>query len=893
MKQSRNHQHSLQPADWAALSRLALLTILIFSQSTAFLNSQIRIQNLFFGAEFAMRADFRGGAPVFTQQAFRSQEGLGHWEDANGDLLFWYAWPQAQRDTLVVDRNGQPMPGSRSMQALGSTTESAVCPVPGSPDRYYIFHQVSTDFDERIANSFFYYSTVDMAARGGAGDVVESNVLLDDSENQHEGLEVVAVLDPCTKEVDFYWLLRFNLSRGLVARRIDEDGIHDEELLLPWTAPPEADGRGELEYYRGKLGVALNSSGVMLLADFDPWRGIVRNAREIRLFPALPLTGPYGLEFSPDTSKVYVTRWRHSSDNILQYDLDDEQFRFYDYDLDVGQVELGPDDKLYFASTVRILVVDDPNQRMPPLREIAMPRDQTFLIAEGVTDPVQYYDALEGIEPPVIRITGPQEICPCGDQTLQSPAGFVGYEWQPGGASTASLQISRGGDYSVTVTDEFGCRYTSEPFSVRTLDDPGILSADTLKLDPDEEGILTLAFRGSSVAATCPPRPFRVTLVFRDAVLEVLELMRGGRIETDDSSNGERRLTISGSGREILEEIRLRGLRAADNYSLIEFRDFEWTDCPITVSEIRAGAVAVTPDLQVLQCACGAEGLELRAPEGFAAYRWEPGNAETRVITATESAEYHVTVTNDIGCEFRSEGLRIDLSQGRGSLMADTVASSPGSNVGMPLILQRPPLDACPPRRFRVQIQFNQYVLELLTLLHGSRIVSDENELELRRITIEGQVSGEPALLDTLEVLEFLTLVDAQHTSDVRILGFEWLDCSIVPAEISDGLVDLGESVCLPHRLQWVPIIPRLRISGPHPLIDQSEVEYIINVAGPVRLLLYDALGVVVQTLVDEELAAGTYKLPVSSAGLANGHYLLRLEAADGTVAVLRLTIAR
>ncbi|MCC7507159.1 MAG: SprB repeat-containing protein, partial [Saprospiraceae bacterium] len=58
--------------------------------------------------------------------------------------------------------------------------------------------------------------------------------------------------------------------------------------------------------------------------------------------------------------------------------------------------------------------------------------------------------------PSAVGIVGPTNICPGAVSTLQATPGFVVYEWL-GGEASATLPITQGGDYALTVTDSNGC----------------------------------------------------------------------------------------------------------------------------------------------------------------------------------------------------------------------------------------------------------------------------------------------------------------------------------------------------------------------------------------------------------------------------------------------------
>ncbi len=68
----------------------------------------------------------------------------------------------------------------------------------------------------------------------------------------------------------------------------------------------------------------------------------------------------------------------------------------------------------------------------------------------------------------------------------------------------------------------------------------------------------------------------------------------------------------------------------------------------------------------------------------------------------------------------------------------------------------------------------------------------------------------------------------------------------------------------------------------PNPFSDDAEIRYAVAAEAPIRLLLFDARGTLIRTLVEARTAgAGQYALTLRSEGLAGGTYLLVLEAGD------------
>jgi hypothetical protein len=81
--------------------------------------------------------------------------------------------------------------------------------------------------------------------------------------------------------------------------------------------------------------------------------------------------------------------------------------------------------------------------------------------------------------------------------------------------------------------------------------------------------------------------------------------------------------------------------------------------------------------------------------------------------------------------------------------------------------------------------------------------------------------------------------------------------------------------------------------AAPNPFVDQTELHFRAATTGPAQLLLYNALGQVVQTLYRGTAEAGRdYRFTVQGASLSGGLYIGHLEA-DGHVQTVRLVLSR
>ncbi len=416
---------------------------------------QVSIHNLYFNSTTnILRLNFSGPSPTTDYTGIGSGatigEGIAHVEDRNGKLKFWV------NASGVYDKTGTLMPGSAGILAHPSSTEIVVCPFPADYTKFYIF------YNNQLCSEL-YYALVDMNLRGGLGEVVSKNTVLDSGNSFAEGLEIVKI--PCSSD---YWLLAYQCYSGFKKFKIDTMGISTGTLLQPFNAESH-NGRGELDYHQGRLAYAVTYKNKVFLSDFNPSTGLMSNVQTIS-FAAT--NGLYGIEFSADASKVYASDWNNrnffgniSSPNLFRYDIATGSSSSWNIPYNttncnnatvegLGQIELGKDGKLYIphVNGCQITVVENPNVVTPTFSLI----DVNTILSTGVSDHIQseVWQALQ--------ISPDQSICE-GERVQLSIQGTNTYQWKPArglddplsSSPFVSPQVTT--TYTVYTENQFGC----------------------------------------------------------------------------------------------------------------------------------------------------------------------------------------------------------------------------------------------------------------------------------------------------------------------------------------------------------------------------------------------------------------------------------------------------
>lgn len=436
--------------------------------------------------------DFTTGVPQFLPSKTTTGEGCATVCAPNGQLLFY------SDGNRVWDRNHNLMPNgsgllgnSGGFSKNGSSTQGvAIIPFPADTNKYYLF---TLDCFEAITASYtgyLRYSVIDMSLNSGLGDVVSAkkNIVLDDFMSERM---TVAKGSGC-----FYWLITHrHSSNEFRAYRVDDNGIGPRvsSFTSSFTANEiNSNGNaymiGELKISpdQKRLASAANFPHAVELYAFDNRTGAV--TRPLRVYDGYGIL--YGVSFSPDNTKLYVSRRDYLGKpklSLLQFDLSllPDETAVKNSGIPVGDtatysgMRLGPGGRLYIAgyNINDMHVVNNPNLRgnacdVQPL-------------SFAVIDTIQYQMGFGNHVYSRLSLnvhTGTRTdtaFCFEGNSlTLHAPPGFGNYSWNTGELSS-SIDITKAGDYRVissgfcgSVTDAFNvtaacadCVYIPSAFS--------------------------------------------------------------------------------------------------------------------------------------------------------------------------------------------------------------------------------------------------------------------------------------------------------------------------------------------------------------------------------------------------------------------------------------------
>ncbi len=287
----------------------------------------------------------------------------------SGQLLFL-----SNGDT-VWNRNFQVMPHGTGLFGNSAISQSVlIVPMPGKDSIYYLFTLAGPEYDSRDVPINLYYSIIDMRLDGGKGDVVQSfkNILL------LEGLRQKLTAIPHISQ-DAYWLLTHQEnSDQFNIQLIDRDGfseataqaigptLHKQAYFSYGNGNDgclKASPDGSMVAYANFINTpAFDTVSTFELFDFNAATGMLSNHRNL----GSNYLWTYGVSFSPDNSKLYLSGVILSDFEqtfLHQFDLTTPNikasrigFSSDQYWLQAGgsllipALELAPDGKIYYTS---------------------------------------------------------------------------------------------------------------------------------------------------------------------------------------------------------------------------------------------------------------------------------------------------------------------------------------------------------------------------------------------------------------------------------------------------------------------------------------------------------------------------------------------------------------
>lgn len=297
--------------------------------------------------------DFMNSPPtaLFDNKQFTS-EGCVSVSDGAGNLLFYTAF-----DT-IWNRQHQIMQNGIGLSGGFSTTQSALAiKQPGNGSIYYLFTLAADLFPDGLC-----YSIIDMSLAAGDGSVTAMNIPI-----FTPSCEKLAAVRHCNG-TDIWIVTHDWGSNNVRANLLTAAGVNTVSVIstggLSYSLTSEYAGEWKFSPNGIKLAAAIHyidsssmTTGGFEIFDFDRATGMVSNPILLAKGPAY--TGAYGIEFSPDGTKLYGTTNYFGINELHQWDLcagttSSIISSFTTIPSDgtyIFGLQLGPDNKIYVSRT--------------------------------------------------------------------------------------------------------------------------------------------------------------------------------------------------------------------------------------------------------------------------------------------------------------------------------------------------------------------------------------------------------------------------------------------------------------------------------------------------------------------------------------------------------------
>lgn len=437
----------------------------------------------------SVKLEFRNGQVIVSR--LPSTLGLGKGcsaiSDASGNLVMY-------SDGMKLWDSASQIISNTMGGDLGSTQSSLIVPHPAVAGRYFIF---TTDllYPPPLDTKGLSYSVCEI--KNGQGSIMQMpRRLLVKTAEKLTGVKHGNGTD--------YWVVAHDWGNdSFVSFRISAQGLDTIPVVSHAGSVYSGDltSRNPVGYMKlspdgSKLAAAILGAGLIEWFDFDNNTGIVSNVRQI---PSPDAGKPYGIEFSPDSDKLYFTTVEpttNTANNLYQVDLPGTTpVKISSLAHDFTALQLAVDGKIYVAryNQPYIALIQNPNR---PDTACNLAADGLFLAGGksllGLPNFVQSYLNIPAVN---------YETRCFGDATtfrLTNESNIDSISWDFGDAASGLLNtdmtlqpvhvFSADGDFDVSITEWFNGRsfQSSLPVHINKLPDKSFMP-DSLYILPGSE----------------------------------------------------------------------------------------------------------------------------------------------------------------------------------------------------------------------------------------------------------------------------------------------------------------------------------------------------------------------------------------------------------------------
>ncbi|WP_350286941.1 gliding motility-associated C-terminal domain-containing protein [uncultured Croceitalea sp.] len=406
-------------------------------------------ENWYFGNNAGL--NFSTSPPtIVTDGNINVREGTTTISDSNGNLLFYTSANSVMNSNHLVMTNGAGISAEDS-----STQASTILKAPNNSNLYYILQL------EEGASVDFTYSVVDI----NLNEVVQKNISPAGTNDNYS--EKLTAVRHCNG-ID-YWVILKQMNQPIYdVFLLNSSGIAlSSSQNVSSYSGSFSTGIGQLKASpSGRKLAAVSFYGNRLeLSDFDNATGLISNVVSVDYGTTFE---PYGVEFSPDENKVYVSLY--TGQQLRAYDIStftsaaiaSSETIIANTSLAPGSLQLAKDGNIYVVEETAYYIgfIDNPNSNTPTY-------NTSLLDLTGLPNTPRATLGLPNFFPgSVITPPGFNTVVDCRtiDFTLDGivPVNAIGVNWDFGdGSVTTGSNVSHtytsDGTYNVIVSYDLDC----------------------------------------------------------------------------------------------------------------------------------------------------------------------------------------------------------------------------------------------------------------------------------------------------------------------------------------------------------------------------------------------------------------------------------------------------
>ncbi len=306
-----------------------LFGLFLLSAFTSF--AQKSQYNWYFGRYAAISFESGTGLPIYDNPQNIYGKSVSISDQVTGKLLFY-------SDGSSIWNGNHNLLVNGSISTASPNGDLIIVPFPKSTSKYYLFFISSS--------SSLQYVVVDMSLQNGNGEVISSSpqTLSNNKLNQ-----ITAIKHQYT---DAYWIVTHEIGNNTFhANLVDMNGVSTQAVNSDIGITTNSYGDMVASNQGHKIAVThyLGNNNNVEVFDFDRTCGVLSNARVLNKESLWDYA--FGIAFSPDDSKLYIT-FSYELSQLVQYYGNNYENSYFiaSSPSNFNIMRLGPDGKIYIAT---------------------------------------------------------------------------------------------------------------------------------------------------------------------------------------------------------------------------------------------------------------------------------------------------------------------------------------------------------------------------------------------------------------------------------------------------------------------------------------------------------------------------------------------------------------